>query len=117
MTSPKKELVFVYGTLKKGFGLHQVLKNINAEFKGNWITDPKYTMFALGGFPGVRPNGGDSIHGEVYAVPNMKELDSVEGYPSLYTREKLSTEWGDSWIYIYNRAPRSPVIKISSGIW
>ena len=43
-----RSLLFVYGTLKKGGGLHNVLGN-SSEFKGTYITEEnKYDMHDVG---------------------------------------------------------------------
>lgn len=102
--------VFVYGTLRKGYGNHRLLETAN--FVSNGTTKEKYTMFASG-IPYVNkhiPN--TNIVGEVYEV-NDKELvrlDQLEGYDpsrheeSWYKRELINviTENGNSVeAYIY----------------
>ena len=43
-----RSLLFVYGTLKKGGGLHQVLGN-SSNFKGTYITEEcEYNMHDVG---------------------------------------------------------------------
>src|SRR6185369_16266286 len=92
LTFPLK--VFVYGTLKKGFGNHGVLG------KSKFIK--KSTMFGvllnLGGYPGFLPKQtGMGVHGEVYEVPDLETLnalDLLEGHPYHYVRCQLDSVGG-----------------------
>lgn len=95
--------VFVYGTLKKGFGNHRLLEN--AKYVGEAETVfPVYTMFDIGSFPGVVQGGETMIKGEVYDVNDEEfaNLDRLEGYPSMYTREEIDTTKGKAWMYLWN---------------
>ena len=77
--------VFVYGTLKQGHGNHMLLKD--AEYIGPAKTvTSKYTMYHLGGFPGVKEGGTDTITGEVYKVNDyiLTQLHRLEGHPTFY---------------------------------
>lgn len=116
---PKRELVFVYGTLKSGGCLHYHMEYLSARFKGNWATLPEYTMVDLGTYPGVMINGKDRIHGEVYSVTSLIRLDQVEGTPYLYQRGKIMTSYGSAWMYFYKDVTgRAPYLKrIESGWW
>lgn len=82
-------LVFVYGTLKKGYGNHRLLAQ--SMFVGKAITEPNFTMLHLGGFPGIVQSGDTAIHGEVYRVSNatLTQLDRLEGHPTFYERKPL----------------------------
>ena len=79
--------LFVYGTLKKGFGLHNIIASLN------YIGETKilgYDMYTNGGYP-MAVKGWGSIVGEVYEVPEEVEeylfsvLDQIEG---AYNRNK-----------------------------
>lgn len=109
-------LVFVYGTLKKGFGNNRLLKD--SEFVGTFRTPPDFHMVSLGGFPGVIDKGSTPISGEVYKVtkPVMDRLDSLEGYPSFYTRKQIPTEFGAAWVYMLDESYLTRP-RVSSGIW
>ncbi len=99
-----KNLIFVYGTLRKGFGNHRLLEN--AEFLGTGRTKEKYKMTA-NGIPFVSKNEPVSyIIGEVYKIDDktLKRLDELEGHPDWYKREKVKIilETGkevEAWIY------------------
>lgn len=94
------EQVFVYGSLKRGFGNHGVIRG--QEFVGEGETsDNKWDMFSMGGYPGVI-YGEMKISGEIYEVDEegMKGLDRLEGNGSFYTREVIETTHGKAWMYV-----------------
>ncbi|HHZ87972.1 MAG TPA: gamma-glutamylcyclotransferase [Chromatiaceae bacterium] len=109
-------LVFVYGTLLKGFGNHHLLED--SEFVGDHETDPEYSMYSNGSYPMVI-RGSGVIYGEVYRVNDstLVSLDTLEGYPNLYRREIIDTPYGEAFIYIYNREFCHSFEEISSGDW
>ena len=88
------DLVFVYGTLKKGYGNHHLLKN--AEFVGDATV--KGTLY-VEGLPMYRSEGDGVVHGELYQVDNVTlgALDMLEGYRkstpqySLYNRVSVDS--------------------------
>lgn len=76
----KKTTIFVYGTLRRGFGNHSFLNQ--STFKGNAITVEKFTMFCSGQIPFVsRSQAISTIVGEVYEVDEqtLRNLDALEG--------------------------------------
>ena len=114
--------VFVYGTIKQGYGLHRLL-GVDAEKVGiGRLRD--HAIFNLGSFPGVAPaDNGSFVIGEVYRVSDeaMESLDYVEGEGSLYLRKRVTIEIGsvarvDAWVYIYN-GTLNPERIIESGEW
>ncbi len=84
--------IFVYGTLLSGFGNHKWILEGESTFVGPALSEARYTMLHLGGFPGIVEQGNDTIHGEVYEVDDRKlaELDSLEGTPDFYERRPIS---------------------------
>eukprot|EP00961_Rhodomonas_salina_P189650 2558710-Rhodomonas_salina.1 len=90
-------VVFVYGTLKRGLYNSKYLQTAGATLIGEaktstklpMITDEYYVPYLLKA-PGV----GKKIKGEVYAVNNevMDKLDELEGVPTYYTRERVPIE-------------------------
>lgn len=106
--------LFVYGTLKAGFGLHDVLGGSpflhTAKVKG-------FKMFSLGGYPCVvRDENAGTISGEVYQVSKdlFKVLDGIE---RMYDRLPFFTTKGDMvelyvWKYTTNNLKEVP-----GGVW
>lgn len=95
----ERQLVFVYGTLKRGEKNHHWLEGASwqgeAELSGVLLHD-------LGPFPMAVIGDGTAI-GEVYAVdePGLARLDELEGYPRLYDRQMLSLNDGrQAWVYL-----------------
>jgi gamma-glutamylcyclotransferase (GGCT)/AIG2-like uncharacterized protein YtfP len=95
----ERQLVFVYGTLKRGEQNHHWLEGASwqgeAELSGVLLHD-------LGPFPMAVIGEGTAI-GEVYAVeePGLARLDELEGYPRLYDRQMLSLNDGrQAWVYL-----------------
>jgi gamma-glutamylcyclotransferase (GGCT)/AIG2-like uncharacterized protein YtfP len=108
--------VFVYGTLKKGYHNHYLLKD--AKYLGKNLTLPSFTMLNLGAFPGVVFGGNTPIHGEVYEVDEatFARLDRLEGYPNFYNRTEIITQYGSAWMYHLNREEYH-VGAVLSGDW
>jgi gamma-glutamylcyclotransferase (GGCT)/AIG2-like uncharacterized protein YtfP len=72
-------LLFVYGTLMRGFPLHALLEG-RADSVGEGQVPG--LLFDLGRYPAALRHGGGRIHGEVYRLhdPGLwRVLDSVEG--------------------------------------
>jgi gamma-glutamylcyclotransferase (GGCT)/AIG2-like uncharacterized protein YtfP len=72
-------LLFVYGTLMRGFPLHALLAG-RAEFVGDG--EVAGLLFDLGRYPAALRGGGGVIRGEVYRVKDpgfWLTLDSAEG--------------------------------------
>jgi gamma-glutamylaminecyclotransferase len=85
-------LVFVYGTLKRGFSNHHYLAG--QAFVGNARTAPGYAMYDLAGYPGMVRQGDDpeGVSGEVWSVDDecLARLDVLEcTAEGLYRREAV----------------------------
>lgn len=107
-------LVAVYGTLRRGGGNHRLLQN---ESLVGHTSVPGFDMLQVSmSFPGVVDGDGNVVV-EVWEVSKeaFARLDILEGYPNLYTRRLIPTEFGDAWIYIWN-GPNNGA-KIQSGDW
>ncbi|MEO2068955.1 MAG: gamma-glutamylcyclotransferase [Desulfurobacteriaceae bacterium] len=83
----KKYLLFVYGTLKKGFWNHHFLQN--EKFVGKAETKEKYAMYVTRIPFVVKNEKVSTIKGKVYEVSKetLKEIDRLEGHPEWYKRE------------------------------
>lgn len=95
-------LVFVYGSLKRGFHNHSLLKN--SQSLGEAKTNPEFVMYSAGGFP-IIIRGKFAITGELYAVNSatLKKLDRLESNGRMYKRELtwISSIQQFAWIYVY----------------
>jgi gamma-glutamylcyclotransferase (GGCT)/AIG2-like uncharacterized protein YtfP len=83
---PSAELLFVYGTLKRGHSNHARLAG--ALFCGEAATAPGFVLFRSGPYPVLVRGGQGRVLGEVYAVDAaaIAALDEFEGCPWLYQR-------------------------------
>lgn len=93
-------LVFVYGTLKRGFYNHDLLE----KSKGNYLGLSEvfgYGCINRPGFPFAVKNNRRKVKGEVFKIPDdsLARLDALEGYPNMYTRSLVETDFGKAWMY------------------
>ena len=111
MSKKKKEqnhhhLVFVYGSLKRGFGNHRVyLQDTKGTvFLGGHKTKQQvFLMESLGAFPAVCDKGFYKIEGELYKVTGhtLSRLDHLESNGRFYQRELIELEDGTiAWMYL-----------------
>lgn len=116
------KLVAVYGSLRKGFGNHYLLKD--SKYLGEYDTEPIYDMYSISSFPGLVTGGNTSIKMEVYEVSKevLRRLNGLEGFiadhhvNNLYNRISIPTPYGDAYTYIYNCSVVTKV-KVESGDW
>jgi gamma-glutamylaminecyclotransferase len=85
-------LVFVYGTLKRGFANHHFLDG--QAFVGVARTAPGYALYDLAGFPGMVRKDDDieGVSGEVWSVGDegLARMDLLEcTAEGLYRREAV----------------------------
>jgi gamma-glutamylcyclotransferase (GGCT)/AIG2-like uncharacterized protein YtfP len=95
-----KHLVFVYGTLKRGFSRSHALRE--QRYIGIARTQPQYAMYGYGGYPALVDqtlaeasgvHAVNRIFGELYEVDDtcMIELDKIEGTDKgLFERRDIS---------------------------
>lgn len=102
----KKKLIAVYGSLRKGFHNHYIIENAN--FLGEFKTEPIYSLYGLGGFPGLKEKGTTSVTMEVYEVNETEasRVDMLEGYEegrnnTFYDKKTINTPYGEASTYIY----------------
>jgi len=134
--TPKKlnhTLLFVYGTLKRGYANHALLSS--GHFIGKAKTHEKYGFY-LGPdtydtkaphipylFTNLKP--GDcpvQVQGEVWEVgtPTLVQLDRLEGHPEWYRRIKapirlFSKEMVSAYTYFLSENPEARLRPIESG--
>ena len=104
---PFRELIFVYGSLKKGFDNHHLLSKY-AKRLGKAITVGKFGMFedSFGNYPYLVPVPKMRIHGELYSIERkelLERLDAFEGAPEYYERKKIlvKSHHGTQRAYVY----------------
>lgn len=90
------ELLFVYGSLKKGFDNHSLLKK-HALRLGKAETVNSFGMFedTFGNYPYLTDTRHNTIHGEIYQIRRkelMDKLDIFEGSPEYYERKKIKVK-------------------------
>ena len=124
---PSEFPVFVYGSLKRGFGCHNLLAQ--SKFHGSPSTaEDCYHMNSLGAFPAVTTvsddsENGYSISGELYTVDSatLRKLDQLEGNGSFYTRQLVridSPVIKEAWIYLMSGLdPKTSWDKYLSNRW
>lgn len=124
-----KELLFVYGTLRRGGGhdLERMFKDASFVGEGEFCGK----MALVDYFPGVidASEPGARVFGEIYELDgdgrSLAELDEFEDFrpddprAGVYRRERRRIrvkpgEWKDAWIYIYNH-PIEQLRAIESG--
>jgi len=102
-------MLFVYGSLKKGFDNHHLLSK-HAKRIGKAITMGKFGMFedSFGNYPYLISVPQMRIHGELYEIHRkelLEKLDRFEGYPEYYERKKIlvKTHRGTVRAFVYIR--------------
>jgi len=104
-------LVAVYGSLRKGLSNYSRIQDAN--YKGQFDTEPIYTMYDLKYYPAIIKGGNTSVVMEVFEVDKntLKDLDSLEGFDdsrdttlNYYNRETIKTPYGKAIVYIFNQA-------------
>lgn len=122
-------MLFVYGTLKEGYGNHRLLEEQTllmraVELKG-------YEMRSFGYFPVISPNDDASVVGELYVVTEeaLARCDMLEGHPSFYQRvcitdkvQQVLAEEGikatmPSYTYIQSEEAVASLQLVEGGVW
>lgn len=121
--------LFVYGTLRRGFSSHEMLRTLRARFLAKGHVHGK--LYDLGDYPGAvsSERDADQVVGEVYVLTNparaFSVLDRFEAYDagnlalSLFERKETTvtlagSEHVQSWIY-WLRKSRWLVRPVPSG--
>lgn len=104
-----KYTLFVYGTLKRNFHNHYLLKT--SQYLGTGHTKNKYAMYATSIPFVVKSEQVSNIYGELYVVNDktLKQLDRLEGHPTWYCREEIqiiteAKQTINAWLYFYPQA-------------
>ncbi|MHB1421141.1 MAG: gamma-glutamylcyclotransferase family protein [Bacillota bacterium] len=83
-----REKIFVYGTLMQGCRAHCMLADV--KFLGQAFL-LGYAMYQVASYPGIVPEPGEAVYGEVYEVDGaaLGCIDRYEG--ALFSRKKVTT--------------------------
>ena len=100
------ELLFVYGTLKRGGRNQRQMAGL--AFVGPARTQPGFRLYDVGGYPGLvaEPDERNGVSGEVWSVDaaGLARLDRFEGVAEgLYRREvvPLQSPFADHVVFTY----------------
>ncbi|MEX0332571.1 MAG: gamma-glutamylcyclotransferase [Puniceicoccaceae bacterium] len=105
------ELLFVYGTLKRGGQYHHLLKDNGTVFKGSAQLVTPYPLI-LAEYPCLldQPGNGYRVRGELFSIGSMETwiaVDRLEDHPREYLRrlERVETDTGQhlAWTYFYRK--------------
>jgi len=113
-------LLFVYGTLRREFAQHKVLRRLHALYAGEATVQA--LLLDLGYFPGALPSKDSRkrVVGELYRLPNPTRaflvLDHFEGYRpegpasglflrAVTTARRANGDTVQAWIYWLKRRP------------
>ncbi len=113
-------LVFVYGSLKRGFRHHAVLGA--APLVREASTAPGYRLVRYGEYPALaRDLGGtERVYGELYrvALGDLPRLDAFEDVPELYQRELISLDSGEqAEAYVISADVAARHAPVPCGTW
>jgi gamma-glutamylaminecyclotransferase len=121
-----KELLFVYGTLKRGYANNErCIKR--APFVGEAFSVGNFQMRNIG-FPVIwEDEKGTKVSGEIFEITRAQRdrCDILEGHPRMYKREAREFLLNDgkivtAWVYIYQNpkyVEKAPECQIVDGAW
>lgn len=118
-----KKLIAVYGTLRLNQPNYEWLLT-KAKHLGTINTKPIFSLYSLGGFPGLKENGDTSVVVDIFEVSDYEasRVDSLEGYEegsndnTFYDKIYIDTPFGKAGMYIYMGKVYEEN-KIQSGDW
>ena len=112
--------VFVYGSLKMGFGNHHVIEEQTYLGDAVLSRDAGLRMVSLGAFPALIPSeAAQDIKGELYEVNDggLQQLDWLEGYPDFYNRKEVTVGDVDALVYFIDDGNYEPYKSEPNGEW
>ena len=116
MNSSPAQLLFVYGTLKRGCSNRHWLEG--AGWRGR-ARLARHNLHSLGDYPMAVPGRG-VVHGEVYAVDDaaLERLDRLEDVPNEYQRRICGLEDGrQAWVYVGKASQVQGRHRVPYGDW
>ena len=104
----------------RGEGNHFLLNDGLSTYIGPAITKRGFTLYDLGGFPGVVEEGNNAIMGEIYEISSLtlSRLDQLEGHPQFYRRKYIELQSEiqiEAYVLDLHFVQGCPIIK--SGDW
>jgi len=84
-----RDLIFVYGTLKRGFAQHKLLLGKTQFIANGWV---KGKLYKISYYPGAKLSKSGKIYGEIYKIKKpylyrlLKELDEYEEIGYKFTK-------------------------------
>jgi gamma-glutamylaminecyclotransferase len=104
--------VFVYGSLKRGFGNARLLSE--SRYLGDAVSIDRFRMWGWG-FPYIAASeDGLPVAGELYEVDEatLANLDRLEGHPRHYCRQHRwfvvdDAKVAPAWVYVAGPGPAS----------
>jgi gamma-glutamylcyclotransferase (GGCT)/AIG2-like uncharacterized protein YtfP len=114
-------LIAVYGSLLSGLHNNYILEN--SKLLGSFKSKPEFSLYSLGGFPGLKTGGNTKVLMEIYEVneETAQRIDRLEGYTpggnnTFYDKIPIGTPYGEASVYIYvNDIPKERLVE--SGDW
>ena len=86
-SNPEFQVIFVYGSLKRGQTLHYLLRDL--PFVGEAWTIAEYRLFHLGAYPGlVQSDSGISVQGELFPIPAIPSEQACKELHELHFGSK-----------------------------
>ena len=110
-------LVFVYGSLKRGFRHHRELAG--GRYLGSNSTLACHRLVLFDGYPAL-VTGEGRVSGELYEVDSdlLARLDRFEGCPTLYQREVLTLADGTTaFAYVMPEHAVIGLPEVPDGVW
>lgn len=106
--------LFVYGTLREGYGLHNNLRGCKKVGEG-WLHG--FKMYARGiPFVVKSDDPNDKVFGEIYEVKvGSRTLDTIDAIEGGYTRTMIADQLGGVDIYLDTWASNHEQDRVPSG--
>jgi len=104
----QKQLMAVYGTLKRAHGNHRLIQDAAMPFYSAGVTKDSTFMLEGGGFPVARDGGNKRVAVELFEFESeaqIRSIDALEGHPEWYKRRLVPVEISEgeivhAWMYI-----------------
>ena len=112
--------IAVYGSLRKMFGNHRILRDGKATLISEERVSIPYKMISLGGFPGLIPSKEHSeVTIEIYEVnpQTYERVEWLEGFPSFYQKAIINSTVGETEVYVLENERYREYPIVECGDW